>query len=80
LELITEVVYMSVSFGCHCPERKKPVKERNWVVLVRKANYSAFNGYKYTPSDYSEVYCRSCGAIGRTKAKYVDELPDGDID
>ena len=69
---------MSQSFSCHCAERKKPVEERNWVVFVRKANYSAFNGYHYTPSDYSEVYCCSCGALGRTKAKYVDKLRDGD--
>ena len=68
---------MSVSFGCHCSERKKPVSERNWVVIVRKGNYSAFNGYRFTPSEYSEVYCRSSGALGRTRAKYVDELPDG---
>jgi len=71
---------MSVSFGCRCPERQKPVIQRNWVVLVRKGNYSAFNGYRFTPSDYSEVYCKSCHAIGRTKAKYVDLLPDGEID
>ena len=47
---------MSVSFGCHCAERKKPVEERNWVVIVRKRNYSAFNGYRSTLSKYSVVY------------------------
>jgi len=50
---------------------------QNWVVLVRKGNYSAFNGYRFTPSEYSEVYCKTCRALGRTKAKYVDQLPDG---
>jgi hypothetical protein len=73
------VLNMSVSFGCRCPERRKPVRERNWVVIVRKGNYSAFNGYRFTLSDYSEVYCKSCRALGRTKAKYVDELPDGSL-
>lgn len=65
---------MSVSFSCHCPERQKPVTERNWVVLQYKCNYSAFNGGKKTPSDYSHVICNSCGRQGRTKANFVDEL------
>ncbi|MBW2005880.1 MAG: hypothetical protein JRI72_15025 [Deltaproteobacteria bacterium] len=70
---------MSASFNCHCAERKKPAHERKWVVIVRKGNYSAFNGYRFTPSDYSKVRCLACGAIGRTKAKYVDSLPDEKI-
>jgi hypothetical protein len=49
-----------------------------WVVLVRKANYSAFNGGRRTVSDYSELHCRQCGAVWRTKAAYVDELPDNE--
>ena len=65
---------MSQSFSCHCPERRKPVRERNWEVLRYRHNCSAFNGYHYTPSDYSTVVCHSCHAIGRTKAKYVDFL------
>jgi hypothetical protein len=67
---------MSVSFGCHCPERRKPVHERNWVVRVRNGNRSAFNGYRWQSSDYSLVECLSCGAMGRTKAKYVARLED----
>jgi hypothetical protein len=39
-------------------------------------NYSAFNGYHFTPSDYSAVQCLTCGASWRTKAKYVSDLPD----
>jgi hypothetical protein len=76
---------MSVSFNCgspdsflqrtmDCQERKKPVSERNWEILQYRCNHSAFNGYHYTPSDYSTVRCCSCGAVGRTKAKYVDSL------
>ena len=67
---------MSVSFSCHCPERKRSVTERRWVVTQRRCNHSAFNGYRMTPSDYSTVWCLSCGAIGRTKAAYVDQLPN----
>jgi late competence protein required for DNA uptake (superfamily II DNA/RNA helicase) len=65
-----------VSFGCHCGERQKPVQERNWVVLQRCCNHSAFNGYHWTPSDYSTVFCRACQALGRTNARYVDQLKD----
>jgi hypothetical protein len=68
---------MSQGFGCKCAERKKPVKERNWIVLQRECNYSAFSGYRRTDSDYSCVYCKSCRAIGRTRARYVSVLPDG---
>ena len=78
---------MSVSFNCgsptafldrtrECPERKKHVRDRNWVVSQRMCNHSAFNGYHYTPSDYSTVRCKSCGAVGRTKADYVALLRD----
>ena len=72
---------MSVSFNCHCPERKKPIGERNWVVVHRYCNYSFFQrpkGEKHD-SDYSLVYCKSCTALGRTKAAYVRWLPDGDV-
>lgn len=49
-----------------------------WVVLQRHCNYSAFNGYHYTPSDYSLVRCTvpGCRGLWRTKAAYVDGLPD----
>ena len=67
---------MSVGFGCHCAERKKPVIERKWGVLQRCCNHSAFNGYHWTPSVYSEVWCLTCHANGRTKAAYVELLSD----
>jgi hypothetical protein len=65
---------MSTSFECHCPERKKPVAERAWRVIVRNGNRSAFNGYRWQYSAYSSVTCLACGRTGRTKAAYVDEL------
>lgn len=70
---------MAVSFGCHCPERQKPVTERAWVVIARECNHSAFNGWRYEPSDWSEVFCLGCHALGRTKAKYVKQLKNGEI-
>lgn len=46
-----------------------------WRVTVYRANYSAFNGYRRTRSDYSEVVCTIDGRRWRTKAAYVEELP-----
>jgi len=70
---------MAESFSCKCPERRKPqIRDRNWVVLQRNCHHSAFAGYNYTPSDYSTVKCRTCRAVGRTKAQYV-ELLENDL-
>lgn len=58
---------------CGCGSRE------HWRVAMYRCNYSAFNGYHYTPSDYSEIICEraegGCGARWRTKAKYVETLP-----
>ena len=63
---------------CDCPERKKPnPRDRNWVVIDRYCNYSAFSGYHWTPSDYSALHCHTCGACWRTKADYVGLIRDG---
>jgi hypothetical protein len=70
---------MSVSFGCRCAERRKRIGDRAWVVVTRNGSNSAFNGYRWAHSDYSEVYCRKCRALGRTKASYVKYLPNGRI-
>ena len=47
-----------------------------WVVVQRNGNASAFNGYHWTPSDYSGIRCRTCDRYWRTKAEYVRSLPD----
>lgn len=47
-----------------------------WRVLVRNANYSAFNGGRRTASDYSSVHCHECHLVWRTKADYVQTLPN----
>ena len=59
---------MSQGVVCKCKPRKTVIV--NW-----KCNYSAFNGYRWTPSDYSLIKCLKCGQYWRTKAKYVDSLP-----
>ncbi len=64
------------SVACTCAERAKPVKDRNWVVLQRHCNHSAFSGYRRTLSMYSQVLCNSCRAHWRTKALYVIHLQD----
>lgn len=65
---------MAVSFYCKCEERKRPPEERDWVITQFRCNHSAFNGYHRTPSDYSTVACRRCGAVGRTNANYVYDI------
>jgi hypothetical protein len=71
---------MSVSFSCRCEERQKPAAERAWRVITRRCPYSAFAGNRRTYSDYSLVACLRCGALGRTKAAYVDQLPSGTLE
>ncbi|ENM5835055.1 hypothetical protein NTH44_003147 [Vibrio metoecus] len=65
---------MGVGFGCKCPERSKPVHERDWVVTEYKWNSGAFVTAGGEHSDYSEIRCLQCAARGRTKAKYVEKL------
>jgi len=53
----------------------------HWVVVMREGNASAFNGYHWTPSDYSLVRCTVPGCqrpSWRTKAAYVRDLPDAE--
>jgi hypothetical protein len=76
---------MSQGKACECPERKEPMTRdddrpaRLWRWKDYKANYSAFNGYRYTPSDYSACVCLACGASWRTKANWpLDGLRESD--
>lgn len=62
---------MSGGTVCKCEESKKPIKERDWTITAYKCNYSAFSGYDYTPSAYSEIRCNKCSSRWRTKADYV---------
>jgi hypothetical protein len=73
---------MSGGTSCSCSERQRPLtvpagsndRPRQWFVLQRQCNHSAFNGYRWTRSAYSSLRCAVCGAIWRTKADYVDQL------
>ena len=66
---------MSGRTPCLCGRKKGD--HTDLVVVQYKCNHSAFNGYYYTPSDYSAVRCTRPGCPGawRTKAAYVDDLP-----
>jgi len=66
-----------MSGGCSCQcAGTRDEKRKFWVVTDRECNHSAFNGYHWTPSDYSRIECSRCGRAWRSKAKYVDSLPD----
>lgn len=60
---------MSGGTACRCDNPR-------WKVLQRRHNNSAFNGYHYTPSQYSSIFCMSCNAHWRSKGDYIDRLPD----
>lgn len=70
---------------CACAERHRPIgplgegsnqRPRQWFVLRRNYSRSAFNGYRSEWSDYSDVQCRVCRNVWRTKAPYVHSLQD----
>ena len=63
-----------MSKGIACQNRAE--HWTSWRVVVRRANYSAFSGGRRTPSDYSQLVCRACGASWRTKAAYVGQVAD----
>lgn len=50
----------------------------DWRVTMRNGNRSAFNGYKFTPSQYSELQCQRCGAVWRSNAAYVASVPSSE--
>ncbi len=65
---------MSHNFDCKCEERRKKPVERAWACTQYKWNTGAFTPTGGEPSRYSRVLCMRCGASGRTKAKYVEEI------
>jgi hypothetical protein len=71
---------MSGHMPCTCSgPRKERIK--NWFVPVgcRNINYSYFEKPKGSAhvSDYSTVRCSKCQMLMRSKAKFVNSLPDG---
>ncbi len=71
---------MSVHIACTCLRKRGDYSDLG--ITMRNCNYSAFNGYRRTHSDYSHVICLRHGCMGswRTKAQYVDNLPDVDYE
>lgn len=65
---------MSQGSPCRCSGTQQE-KMKNWYVVVFHGNYSAFNGSRFTPSDYSAITCKVCQGCWRTKAGYVYQLP-----
>jgi hypothetical protein len=59
-----------MTYGCTCG--RNPA---TWMIVHWRCNYSAFNGYRHTPSDYSLVTCLKCRRSWRTKAAYTNTLP-----
>ena len=53
-------------------------KRKNWVVTRRNYNNSYFEYPKGQAhySEYSSISCKKCTGYFRTKAKYVDDLPE----
>lgn len=64
---------MSSAVPCRCTGTKEE-RMKYWVIVTFMGNYSAFNGYHYTSSDYSSIRCLRCQGTWRTKAKYVITL------
>lgn len=64
-----------MSHGIACRDQS-----HRWVVVQRHGNASAFAGYQWTPSKYSLVRCLDCFASWRTRADYVERLPDAPLE
>ncbi len=67
---------MSAHVSCSCGRKKGD--HTDLVVTQRNCHHSAFSGYHATYSEYSTVQCTRPGCFGiwRSKASYVDSLPD----
>jgi hypothetical protein len=69
---------MSAGQPCTC-QGTVAERRRHWRVFQRHCNFSAFSGYHRMPSAYSGVFCLNCNGTWRTTARYVDDLPNGDL-
>lgn len=68
---------MSAHIPCICGGTRKE-RMKNWYVSLRNANRSYFEYPKgqLHSSAYSTVNCKNCLMSIRSKAKYVEDLPD----
>jgi hypothetical protein len=66
-----------------CPkgQQMKCAREHrdSWLVVQYHCNFSAFNGYRKTYSDYSGIRCMQCNRFWRTKAAYVESLSSTEV-
>jgi hypothetical protein len=64
---------MNAGNACRQPHHKP-----YWRVVQRNCNHSAFNGYHWTPSDYSMIICmvQGCPGCWRSKGRFVADIPD----
>jgi hypothetical protein len=71
---------MAAHNPCTCRGTRKE-RMKKWFVAVRHGNHSYFQRPKgeFHYSDYSLVCCRGCNMFVRTKAKFVETLPDGKL-
>ena len=53
----------------------------DWEIIHYKHNHSAFESPKYDEhySVYSTLYCKNCGGVWRTKAKYVETIKTKEV-
>lgn len=68
-------MFFAGGFHCTCPESRKPLKLRAWVVISRAPEHRGLANY--WSKKYSVVHCRTCWATGKSSAKLVAKLPDG---
>ena len=66
---------MSARIPCTCGRKRGD--HSDLVCTAYRRNFSAFNGYHCTPSDYSAVRCTRPGCCGsfRTNAAWVETIP-----
>lgn len=62
-----------MSQGVSC---KDPAHKPSWFVTQRNQRCSAFDGYHPMWSEYSCVRCPICPTAWRSKAAFVDKLPN----
>ncbi len=76
------------SRNCKCPRFVFSLEgraKREWVVIQRNQNRSAYNGHEWdvdkllrraVKSKWSHILCLTCGHHWRSWARYVAQLPD----
>ncbi len=71
---------MSGHIACTCKGTREE-KMKSWYVSRRNFNLSHFESPKGQRhySEYSTVMCKNCQMFFRSKANYINQLPDGEV-